>query len=59
MIIGNFWQKQVIFNSEKNQLTSADFGQEFSILTKTKYVGNVAHLILALEFNSSYQKYSE
>ena len=46
MIIVNFWQKQVTLKSEKNQLTSADFGQEFCILTKIKHVGYVFNLIL-------------
>ena len=50
LIIGNFYQKGVILKSQNNQLTSADIGHEFCVLTKTKHVGHVSHSILVPEF---------
>ena len=50
LIIGNFYQKGVILKSQNNQLTSADIGHEFCVLTKTKHVGHNSHSILVPEF---------
>ena len=40
----------VILKSQNNQLTSADIGHEFCVLTKTKHVGHDSHSILVPEF---------
>ena len=59
LILGNFYQKGAILKSQNNQLTSADIGYEFCVLTKTKHVGHDSHSILVpeLEFDHDFLKF--